>query len=104
MVQLCPRKPSAIRVFVDVPKDITGPRPSGSMANTVAWWAGLQHAQGMSESESMRTFYFKFGIDIGTAQTLGERDVLELVDRVNVELLKNGIDGTVNAAVYLENL
>lgn len=72
--------------------------------NTVAWWAGLQHAQGMSESESMRAFYFKFGVDIGTAQTLGEREVLELVDRVNVELLKNGVDGTVNAAVYLENL
>lgn len=72
--------------------------------NTIAWWAGLQHAQGMSESESMRAFYFKFGIDVGTAQTLGEREVLELVDRVNVELLRNGIDGSVNANVYLESL
>lgn len=72
--------------------------------NALSWWAGLQHAQGLDESASMRMFNFKFGVDVGTAQTLGEREVLELVDRVNGELLKNGIDGTVNAGVYLENL
>ena len=72
--------------------------------NALSWWAGLQHAQGLDESASMRMFNFKFGVDVGTAQTLGERECLELVDRVNAELSKNGIDGTVNAGVYLENL
>ncbi len=74
------------------------------LKNAIAWWAGLQAAQNCSESEGFRKFYFKFGVDVGTAQTLSSREALELVDKINVELLKNGIDGTVNAELYLIQL
>jgi len=67
------------------------------LKNSIAWWAGTQN----SESEGFRRFYFKFGVDVGTAQTLGSREASELADRINAELLKNGIDGTVNAELYL---
>ena len=47
-----------------------------------------------------RRFYYRFGVDVANAQTLNAKDAGELAERVRVELAKNGIDGTVNAASY----
>jgi superfamily II DNA or RNA helicase len=71
-----------------------------ALSNAIAWWAGLESAQGRGESESYRRFYFKFGLDAASARTLGTREAAELTQRVNAELQKYGIDGTVNAAAY----
>lgn len=75
----------------------------GELRNVMAWWAGLQDAQGRSESESYRLFYFKFRIDVAGAQTLGSREAMELTEKINRELTANGIDGTVNAMGYFEH-
>lgn len=71
-----------------------------SLRNMIAWWAGLENAQGHGESESYRRFYYKFGIDVATCQTLGTREAAELASKIKVELDKYGIDGSVNAEVY----
>jgi DNA repair protein RadD len=71
------------------------------LRNVIAWWAGLETAQGREDSESYRRFYYKFGIDAGTAQTLGAREAGELAERVGAELSKLGIDGSVNVDAYL---
>lgn len=71
-----------------------------ALRNAIAWWAGLQTAQGLTESQSYRKFYFKFKVDVAGAQTLGAREAQELTDKINVELTANGIDGTVNAEAY----
>lgn len=71
-----------------------------NLRNVIAWWAGLESAQGRGESESYRRFYYRFGVDVANAQTLNAKDAGELAERVRVELAKNGIDGTVNAASY----
>lgn len=71
-----------------------------ALRNVIAWWAGLESAQGRGESESYRRFYFKFGVDVANAQTLGAREAAELAERVAVELSKYGIDGSVNAGAY----
>jgi hypothetical protein len=71
-----------------------------ALRNVIAWWAGLENAQGRGESESYRRFYFKFGVDVANAQTLGAREAAELAGRVTAELAKYGIDGAVNAAAY----
>lgn len=63
------------------------------LRHAIAWWAGLEAAQGRSESESYRRFYYKFGVDVGNAQTLGAREAEELTARVQTELSKFGIDG-----------
>lgn len=68
-----------------------------ALRGAIAWWAGLEAARGHSESESYRRFYFRFGIDVANAQTLGVREAEELAANVNKELSKYGIDGTVNA-------
>jgi DNA repair protein RadD len=68
-----------------------------TLRNAVAWWAGVEAARGNSESESYRRFYFRFGIDVANAQTLGAREAEELAQKVNLELGKCGIDGTLPA-------
>lgn len=73
------------------------------LRNAIAWWAGLEAAQGRGESESYRRFFFKFGVDVANAQTLGTREAEELAGRVNAALAAYGIDGTVNAAAYFAN-
>jgi len=74
-----------------------------TLRNAIAWWAGLQDSLGNSESESYRRFYFKFGVDVAGAQTLGAREAGELTKRINLELSKNGIDGSVIAELYYAN-
>jgi DNA repair protein RadD len=67
-----------------------------AMRNAIAWWAGVEAALGHSESESYRRFYFRFGTDVANAQLLGAREAEELAQKVNLELAKYGIDGTVS--------
>lgn len=74
-----------------------------ALRNVIAWWAGLESAQGRGESESYRRFFHRFGIDVANAQTLGAREAAELAGRVSAELAKFGIDGTVDAAAYFAN-
>jgi DNA repair protein RadD len=71
-----------------------------ALRNSIAWWAGLESAQGRGESESYRRFFFKFGVDVASCQSLGAKAAAELAGRVSVELAKFGIDGTVDAAAY----
>lgn len=54
---------------------------------SIAWWAGYQRAKGRPDSESYRRFYYKFGIDVLTAQTLNSKDALKLAERINKELV-----------------
>ena len=71
-----------------------------ALRNVIAWWAGLESAQGRGESESYRRFYHRFGVDVANAQTLNAKEAGELAERVTMELAKYGIDGTVDAAAY----
>ena len=54
-----------------------------ALRESISWWAGVQRHKGRSDSESYRLFYFCFGMDVMTAQTLGRNDALELAARVN---------------------
>lgn len=47
----------------------------------MAWWFGVQPA-GRSKSEQHKRFYFRFGIDIGTALTLNARETDALIQRI----------------------
>ena len=52
---------------------------------SIRWWA----ADHGDIRESYRHFFFKFGVDVATAQTLGRRDALELANRINMEIGRN---------------
>jgi len=49
-------------------------------------WGGSQRLNGRPDSESYRRFYYKFGIDVRTAQWLGRRKAEELTLRIQGEL------------------
>lgn len=65
------------------------------LRSSLAWWGGLQRSLGRSDSESYRRFYFEFGVDIMTAQTLGNVDAYTLKHKVDQHLHKLNIDTTV---------
>jgi len=53
------------------------------LREAIAMWAGYQRAQGRKDPESHRRFYFMFGKDVLTAQSLGRPEALELAARIN---------------------
>lgn len=59
---------------------------------SISWWAGWHRSQGRSDSEVYRLFYFKFGMDIMSAQALKSKDALELAGKINDHIgeLSNG--------------
>lgn len=73
------------------------------LRNALEWFGGAELAQGHTIAEGHKRFYFKFGLDIGSAQALGSREALELAEKLIIELNRFGIDGTVNAGAYLAN-
>lgn len=76
---------------VQTPEGLTGPAARGLNArwrerqeaqavlrDHIALWAGRLHSDGMADGEIMRRFYWRFGIDVMTAQTLGRPDAEKL--------------------------
>lgn len=58
------------------------------LRESIAWWAGYQQAAGRPDSESYRRFYFKFGIDVLSAQALGRKEAETLTGKINKELVR----------------
>lgn len=52
------------------------------LRESIALWAGVWHDRGAPDSEIYRRFWFKFGTDILTAQSLGTRDATDLNERI----------------------
>lgn len=52
------------------------------LRDRIAMWAGWQRHAGRPDSESYRRFYFAFGVDVLTAQTLGVSEAMQLAARV----------------------
>jgi hypothetical protein len=52
----------------------------------IALWAGHRKADGMADAEILRRFYWRFGTDVMTAQTLGAREAGDLTARISDQL------------------
>jgi DNA repair protein RadD len=50
---------------------------------SIAWWAGHHHDKGRTKSQCYKLFYWTFGIDVMTAQTLGRTKAHELSVLIN---------------------
>lgn len=67
------------------------------LRSTISWWSGLQDALGRPDNQEKQSrFYFAFGIDTANAQLLGAPDAFALRGKICEQLLRYGIDGTVN--------
>lgn len=63
-----------------------------TLRDAITTWAGwLTNHQGKPEREALRRFFFQFGIDMATAQTLGAREAADLELRVRAQLLTHNI-------------
>lgn len=49
------------------------------------WWGGFRTAQGMSDSEIQRRFYFRFGIDVLSAQSLKRKEAEPLIELLAID-------------------
>lgn len=54
------------------------------LRESIALWAGHRRAIGQADSMSYREFYYKYGIDVLTAQTLGRPEAEALTERINL--------------------
>lgn len=59
-----------------------------ALKDTIAVWAGMRRDAGDSISQAMKRFYWKFGIDINTAQTLKRAETNELTMKITKDLLR----------------
>jgi DNA repair protein RadD len=58
-----------------------------ALRGRIALWAGYQRHLGRPDTEAYRRFYFKYGTDVGTAQTLGAREANELRALIERDLM-----------------
>lgn len=72
--------------LASVKRHVERQEAQAALRSSIAWWGGYQRAQGREDSESYRRFYFKFGIDVLSAQALGTKDALTLAERINTHL------------------
>ena len=61
------------------------------LCGPLALWAGWQAHQGRADSESYKRFYFRYGIDVLSAQALSRADAEALTGRVQQELQHHGV-------------
>lgn len=57
----------------------------------IALWAGWQRHKGLDDSQSYRTFYHMFGLDVLSAQALGRPEAEALALKIQTVLDKHGV-------------
>jgi hypothetical protein len=61
-------------------------RAQAALRAAIAGWSGWQEYLGRSLPEQHRRFFFRYGIDIGSAQVLGEREAAALTERIDRDM------------------
>lgn len=74
------------------------------LRNCIAWYGGLMSAQGIGEGEGWRRFFYAYGIDVATAQTIPAAEADAIADRVRQDLAALGINADIDAAAYFSKL
>lgn len=57
-----------------------------ALRDQIAWWAGFRRAAGQPDAKSYREFFYKFGIDVLTAQTLKRAEAEALTQRIYADI------------------
>lgn len=53
-----------------------------SLRAVMAWFGGIHHAAGRTDREIQKLFWFKFGVDVSTAQGLGPAEAGTLMEKI----------------------
>jgi hypothetical protein len=76
-----------------VKRHVANQKAQATLRHEISVWAGYWHERGLEDYQIQRRFYFKFGIDILSAQALKIADAIALSGRVKQhkeELVENG--------------
>ena len=71
-----------IGIMANVKRHIARQETVGTLRDILALWGGYERAVGLSDKEIMRKFYLTYGVDLWTAQTLKQDEMLSLAERV----------------------
>ena len=71
-----------IGIMANVKRHIARQETVGTLRDILALWGGYERAAGLSDKEIMRKFYLTYGVDLWTAQTLKQDEMLSLAERV----------------------
>lgn len=85
-----------VHVLANVKRHAEAQAAQSQLRQAMAMWGGLQTAQRLAPAEQRKLFWYRFGVDVLTAQALGTGDAGKLRERVTADLATNGIDGAVN--------
>lgn len=83
-----------VPVLANVKRHVEAQQAQQALRATMAWWGGLQSAQGLDEDETRRLFWYRFGVDVLTAQAYKTADAVALQQRVAADLSAAGIRPT----------
>lgn len=67
-----------------------------ALEDSIALWSGWQISLGRQTQEQYRRFYFRYGTDVATAQTLNEADALALDERIRADLAAANVRELIN--------
>ncbi len=84
--QMAHVKNFAIKQEAEILAHTANQHAQAALRESISWWAGYQRALGRGDSESYRRFFFRFGLDVLSAQALKEADALALAEQVNIHL------------------
>lgn len=80
-----PRVPTQLNAIIQksiINKHVDRQHKQHELRNNIALWAGQLKAQSCSDSEIYRRFYYTFGTDVLTAQTLNSKDAESLTLKI----------------------
>jgi superfamily II DNA or RNA helicase len=85
-LQLIARNCPPIGQTANVKRHMGRQEAQEAVRGAISWWGGLQRSRGVPDSEAYRRFYFAFGVDVMTAQTLHPQGAFALADKINANL------------------
>lgn len=75
----------ALGVAANVKRHVARQEAQHDLRQAIAEWAGIGRAAGRSDSEMYRRFWFRYGVDVMTAQTLRPVEAVALTEKIKEE-------------------
>lgn len=85
-LDLMRRRVPEIGQMAQVKRHVEKQQAQNVLRDTIALWAGYQRHFGRPDEESYRRFYFRYGIDVMSAQALGTKEAIKLNDMIRSDL------------------
>lgn len=83
-----------VPVLANVKRHAEAQEAQRGLREAMAWWGGMQSQRGLDDEETRRLFWYRFGVDVLSAQAYRTADAIALHARINAELAAANINPT----------